>query len=467
MSITQIDFGTTKELTAAVRSLYDPDKKLPEGSVLTFMRLTQTDNDSSTLTAYLNGEAWFERFVNSQGIIGTTYLFDADDLLTRVNEKLDVWKLNGLRVTQTPSSQMKVDCILPNSKRLKLTNNVLIGTFNGDEAEFEDRELKAQEYEYETLAEIHEELVLDLFHAIALCDSFSTLKADTTEKEAWLWCRKGNLYLAATERDGSQGTGLICVFIGTVGGSDWDLGVKGRHLTRTTFVSKPIYSDEEVGQGIKLKYSKEGKRFHIVGKQGHANIPTVDGYKCRALSQAVGAYFFKEGRALQLEEQGYRIFDLQELINAIQICTPKKNATRKDIVVEFIEGKAVLYKRSDNKKSERAEVIPPSTDGLDTDWMPIVVDHSYLTDAVKALKTYTVRQQKLEGGSFHTDFDFEEEIEEEEESAGKMFVKLTQVSNSKVAGHHSLYLQPLNRDGCVIVLMVQTKERTEDLNESD
>jgi hypothetical protein len=110
------------------------------------MRLTQVDNDSSTLTAYLNGEAWFERYVNSQGIIGTTYLFDADDLLTRVNEKLDVWKLNGLRVTQTPASQMKVDCILPNSKRLKLTNNVLIGTFNGDEAEFEDRELKVQEY---------------------------------------------------------------------------------------------------------------------------------------------------------------------------------------------------------------------------------------------------------------------------------------------------------------------------------
>jgi hypothetical protein len=63
-------------------------------------------------------------------------------------------------------------------------------------------------------------------------------------------------------------------------------------------------------------------------------------------------------------------------------------------------------------------------------------------------------------------FDFEQ-IEEEEEVTNKMFVKLSQASNIKTTGHHLLYLQPLNRDGCVIVLMVQTKERTEDLNESD
>lgn len=467
MSITQIDFGTTKELTAAVRSLYDPDKQLPQGSALTFMRLVQTDNDASTLTAYLNGDAWFERSVSSQGIIGTTYLFDADDLLTRVNEKLDVWKQNGLRITQTSSNQMKVDCILPNSKRLKLTNNVLISTFNGDEAEFEDRELKVQEYKYETLAEIQQELVLDLFHAIALCDCFSTLKADTTEKEAWLWCRNRELYLTATERDGSQGHGLICVLVGSIeSNDDWDIGLRGRHITRITFVSKPIYSDEEVGRGIELRYSEEGKRFHIVGQQGHANIPTVEPYKCRALSQGAAAHFFKEGRGLQVEEKAYRVFDLQELINGVQICTPKKNATRKDIVVEFLEGKAVLYKRSDNKKSERAEVIPASTEGLDEDWMPIVVDHSYLTDALKALKTYIARQQKLEGGFVSESFDIEEQIEEEE-IANKMLVKLTQAFNVKVAGHHLLYLQPLNREGCRVVLMVQTKERTEDHNEAD
>ena len=466
MSITQIDFGLAKELTAAVRSLFNPDKSLPDQSALTFMRLVQTTGEESVLTAYLQGGAWFERTVNSQGIIDTTYLFDADDLLTVVNEKLDVWKLNGLRLNQTSANRMKVDCILPNSKRLKLTNNVLINTYNGDEADFEDRML-SNEDEYAKLASITQEQILDFFHAINLCDAFSVLKSDTQDRGVGLRCEDGNLYVSASERGGQQGLGYLCVLVGHIGGEDWAINVQGRHLTRGTFISKPAYSDES-HQTITIAWSEEEQRVAFRGQQGKINLPLIEPHNCKVLSRGVGIYFFGYQGGAEVVIGSYRVFDIQDLINAVQICTPKKNASRNDIVLEFEDEKAILYKRSDSKKSERAEVLPSSTDGMEQDWLPVVVDHSYLTDALKALKIYIARQQKLEGGFADEVFDYGDDSPTEEEGSGsKMFVVLTQASNAKKAGHNFLYLQGQNRDGCRVMLQVQTKERTEDIDESD
>lgn len=466
MSITQIDFGLAKELTAAVRSLFNPDKSLPDQSALTFMRLVQVTGEDSVLTAYLQGGAWFERTVKSQGIIDTTYLFDADDLLTVVNEKLDVWKLNGLRLSQTSANRMKVDCILPNSKRLKLTNNVLISTYNGDEADFENRMI-SNENEYTKLATITQEQILDFFHAINLCDAFSVLKSDTQDRGIGLRCEEGNLYISASERMGQQGLGFLCVLVGYIGGEDWVLNVQGRHLTRSTFISK-VYSNEDQEQTIIIARSEKDQRVLFKGQQGKTNLPLIEEHNCKVLSKGVGVYFFGYQGGTEVSIGSHRVFDIQDLINAVQICTPKKNASRNDIVLEFEDEKAILYKRSDSKKSERAEVLPSSTEGMEQDWLPVVVDHSYLTDALKALKTYIARQQKLEGGFADEVFDYgDDSPAEEEDSGSKMFVVLTQASNARKVGHNFLYLQGQNRAGCRVMLQVQTKERTEDIDESD
>ena len=488
--ISQIDFDQSTELTKAVRSIYDPDKDLTPASALTYIKLEQFKTEV-WLTAYVQAKGIFCRKILGSGIEGTTYLFDGEDFLTRISEKLEVWKTNGLRLKKTNSNKMKVQCVIPGSR---LTNNLMVGTYNGDEADFDERIESLVDGESLTLGRVPKERVLFFWKCVKIADSFSALRADTQERACWLWCVNGVLYLTATEKNSSQGVIMLMLTVGSLEEGDlsldWNLGVRGRHLTRSNFISSFYYDSAENKSTTSdldiTVFSKNGiekgiteldstARIELKGNGGLVNLPLVDSFACRALSVGAKSYFFESD-----EHQivvSYRIFFLKDLIFAMELCTPKKGATRNDVVIEFVERDndvnqraevAIAYKRTDSRKTDKdgmAEFLAASTDGIESEWSPIVVDHSYFVDCLNTLKSFHNLKEKSDPDFFVGDLTEQEEESFEflpEEKQTDILVKISQCKLKKREDHRFCLLELAKVSGCVLRLMTQTKERTKD-----
>jgi hypothetical protein len=491
--ISQIDFDQSTELTKAVRSIYDPDKDLTPSSALTYVKLEQFKTEV-WLTSYVQAKGIFCRKIAGSGVEGTTYIFDGEDFLTRITEKLEVWKINGLRLRKTNSNRMKVQCVIPGSK---LTNNLMVGTYNGDEADFDERIEKLLCGDTLKLGRIPKERVLFFWKCVKILDSFSALRADTQERAVWLWCIEGELYLTATEKNSSQGVIMLMLEVGSVEcgdlGLNWNLGLRGRHLTRSNYISSFYYDIEEnrsttsdlnitvfsksctegLTEEIKLELDSNA-RIELEGNGGLVNLPLVDGFACRALSVGAKSYFFESDKHQQVDS--YRIFFLKDLIFAMELCTPKKGATRNDVVIEFIQKEddlnqrgeiAIAYKRSDSRKVDKdgmAEFLTATTDGIESEWSPIVVDHSYFVDCLNTLKSFHTLREKTDPKFFVGDLAEEEESFEfvVDEKQTDILVKITQCRNKKREDHRFCLLELARVPGCVLRLMTQTKERTKD-----
>jgi hypothetical protein len=167
-------------------------------------------------------------------------------------------------------------------------------------------------------------------------------------------------------------------------------------------------------------------------------------------------------------------FNIEELLNGISIQTPKKGATRNDVVLELSNQQLAVYKRSDIRQTEISNV--PVAALAQQPWTAIVVDHTYLTDCIEAIEKYHKQEERRtayleQGFTFGGEEDLFEDAAEQSTAGqqGENRVVLTQAVATR-SDTNLLYVEPPNNsDGyeCSAVVIVNTKEATEDYNEAD
>lgn len=459
MNLTQIEFSQATSLTEATKWVYDPDKDITPGAALQHCLLKQETGEIVTVTAYGTLKTWFQRRANGRGVIDTSYLFDAEDLISRVSRQ-DIWKKNALCVTQNKTNSMKLDCVQgvdANNKTIS-AGNINISTYAGDLAEFKVPSAAA----YKTVSTCKRGF--DFKAATKTCSNFSGLRGDTANRIVWFVLTVDGIRINVTERGSNRGIGLLTHFVEAEGEHDIRFGIYGRHLLKVSDVM-----EESAAIEIKVDDLEKPTRVRFSGDKGWIDLATVQDYYCRALSQGAMGIFLKENYSV--ERKCSKTFDVDELMNGVSIQTPKKGANRNDVVLEMVDQVLKVSKRSDIRCSEVSSI--PCAVLENSEWMPVVVDHTYLTDAIEALDAFITRN---ENKSETMSFEFKEDLEDEEEQSTtevtqntKRYVSLTQAFNKKF-NMWLIYVEPLAEgeySECRSALIVNTKESTNDFNEAD
>jgi hypothetical protein len=461
MKLTEIEFLQATYLTDATRWVSDTDKDISPGAALKHVLLEQVDEKEVALTAYGTNRTWLQRKAFGQGVIGTKYLFDGEDLTTRVS-KQDIWKKNALRVTQNQTNSMKLECIqgVDDKGNGISAGNINVSTYAGDMSDFTPLDGSS----YQTIASLT--AGYDFKAAAKCCTDFSGLRNDTSNRLVWfILTPPGELRVNVTERNSDRGIGLLTYAVNAVCTESIAFGVYGRFLLKTSevFQESPVLS-------IKVDNKKEPTRVRFSGDQGWIDLPVVPAYHCRALSSGVPAIFM--GVNYEAQRLCTKVFEIEELINGISIQTPKKGANRNDVVLEITDQVLDISKRSDIRKTELSKVTCAVLDAKP--WKPVVVDHTYLTDAIEAVAIYIKRKKTQEDKS---NFAFEEEdeeltdepLEKRKTEGDKLYVCITQAYNKKF-DTWLLYIEPQTEGEnslCKSALVVNTKETTSDFNEND
>jgi hypothetical protein len=452
MNPTQIEFAQATNLTDAARWTYDPDKDITPGAALKHSLLEQVTGEEVAITTYCTNRVWLQRRAPGRGVIGIKYLFDAEDLITRVSRQ-DIWKKNALRLTQNRTNSMKLECIQSADAEGTAISagNINIGTYAGDLADF--KPLKDDDYKLLAISTSG----FELRSAAKICSDFSGLRGDTANRLVWIVLSSAEgLRLNVTERGSDRGIGLLTYAVNAHPTKELRLGIYGRFLLKVVDV---IEASQTVT--IKVDSLEKPTRIRFIGDKGWADLPVIEGYYCRALSQgAVGIFL---GENYVVKRTCTKVFDIDDLLNGVSIQTPKKGASRNDVVLEIEDQVLKISKRSDIRRSEISSVPCAVLD--EKDWQPVVVDHTYLTDSLEALKSFLSKKELTEEAD---EFNFDED-EKSKTISTKLFVTLTQAFNEKF-GTWIIYIEPQD-DGqyspCRSALIVNTKERTNDFNEND
>ena len=453
MSLFQIDFAQATDFTEATRWVFDPDKDVTLGSALRHVYIQQKTSDIAAVTGYCTGRVWMQRNTPAQGVIGTSYLYDGEDVISRVS-KQDIWKRNALRLGQARDNTIKLDCV----QRIDADGNVIsagninVTTYGGD---LEDFVVPVAE-EYVTLCSC--DSGFDLRAAAKVCSEFSALRGDTANRAVWFCVENNSIRMAVTERSSDRGIAMLTMTVPSSNEHELRFGIQGRHLLKAVDVLK-----ERNFIGISVDDPENPKRVRFFGDAGWVDLPVVEDYFCRALSQGAMSIFLGENYEVQLKEP--KTFDIEELLNGISIQTPKKGATRNDVVLELEEQQLHVYKRSDIRKSEISKI---GVHGLvQQEWLPIVADHTYLTDCIEAVEKFH-KQEERRAAYLQQGFEFGPDAAEEQQSTAVAQVVLTQATGGS-ADTNLLYIEPptMTTCECRAVLIVNTRDLTEDYNEAD
>jgi len=445
MSTTRIDLAQATDLTEATRWVYDPDKELSAGAALRHVHLEQISNEKLGLTAYATGQVWLHRIAPASGVIGTTYLYDGEDLISRV-AKQEIWRKSSLRVSQNRNGSLKLECVqrIESDGSVVSAGNINLGTYNGDLADFaipsdENYVLVATldlGYDFKTLARI--------------AADYSGLRGDTSNRAVWVCLENQTFRLSVTERASDRGIGLLTQTLQASVLHPLRLAFQGRHLSRIADVI-----EENPTLTIHLDSLEQPTRVRFSGFGGWVDLPIIPDYHCRALSQGAMGVFLGENY-VRTESQPV-LFNVEELEDGVAIQAPQKKATRNDVVLEIENQKLLISKRSDIRRSELSSI--PLHEATEQDWVDIVVDHTYLTDGITALDSFLKAANKRAAANSFAD---------ESATPSVKLVSLTQ-SVCAASSIHLLLLKPALPDEyeCQVALVVNTKAQTNDYNEAD
>jgi hypothetical protein len=462
MSLLSIDFQQASNLTDPARWVYDPDKDITPGSALKHLLVEQVTEEKAAVTGYCAGRVWIQRKTDSRGFITSKYLFDGEDLITRVS-KLDIWKRHALRISQNNTNSMRLDCVqqVDDQNKVVSIGNINVATYAGDIADFNPPDIST----FEQIAHCTESF--DLRHAARVCSDFSGLRGDTAKRAAWFCVEEESVRINVTERASNRGVGLLTYRVESGVLHEMRFGIEGRYLQKACDVFKATNFT-----GISVDSLENPTQVCFYGDAGWVVMPVIDGYYCGALSQGAMGIFL--GEDYTLERKAVRIFQVEELVNALSIQTPKKGATRNDVVLEFKEQLLEIHKRSDIRKTESSSV---ATAVLATEpaWVPVVVDHTYFSDALDALDsflTHRLKQTPEITFGFYPEEAAEDGTEEENRKAGDPAEKLVALTQAFCPQYKNwiLLVEPAEQLGdspCRASLVLQTKQETNVNNEED
>ena len=447
MSTTRIDLAQATDLTEATRWVYDPDKELSAGAALRHVHLEQISNEKLGLTTYATGQVWLHRVAPASGVIGTTYLYDGEDLISRV-AKQEIWRKSSLRVSQNRNGSLKLECVqrIETDGSVVSAGNINLGTYSGDLADFE---IPSDE-DYVLVATL--DVGYDFKTVARIAADYSGLRGDTANRAVWLCLENETFRLNVTERASDRGIGLLTHTLPAAVLHPLRLAFQGRHLTRIADIV-----EETPTLTVHVDSLQQPTRVRFRGFGGWVDLPIIPDYHCRALSQGAMGVFLGENY-VRTESQPV-FFNVEELEDGVAIQAPQKKATRNDVVLELEDQKLLVSKRSDIRRSELSSI--PLHEATETEWVDIVVDHTYLTDGIAALDSFLkAADKRASAGTFA--------VEDETAPVSVKLVSLTQ-SICTASNIHLLLLKPAleNEYECQVALIVNTKAQTNDYNEAD
>jgi len=457
--VSQLFYESSSDLTKAVKWVYAPEKTLVASCALRHVHLEQVESNHSAVLAYCIDDTWLYRKCKSQGVLGTEFIFDGEDLLTRVDRE-DVWKRSSLCLSSTKENKMNVESvieILPEGK-VKASGNILVSTYIGDRDDFQYEDTQWRE-----LCTITEGWIFR--KAASLIKNFSRLGSDTSRRSVWFRIEDNKLTLCSTEQGSDRGDSIIVYEIDHTLCENIRFGVSGKYLNKIgeVFEEFPLIK-------VYIEDVETPTRIKFEGDKGWIDTPIIDGYYCQALSKGAMVFFYGEGPTINNISD--RIFNVIELSDRVAIQSPKKGHTLKDVVLEMLGQELIIYKRNDIHQKEMSKVSTWTIDGQG-DWIPIVLDHMYLTDALDTIERHIELGIKSREGEVefevedreYDEFSLGETTKKEDLALLKQkTVKLTQASfihNNGFVSYHVFLWSTLFPE-CKIKLTGSTLQRTVD-----
>jgi len=264
--------------------------------------------------------------------------------------------------------------------------------------------------------------------------------------------------LMATEKGGNRGNSISFCQLRCFVDQAIEFGLTGKYLMRTA----TLWAASEYIT-IEIDDTEAPTRVRFRGERGYVDTPIIEGYHCQALSQGAISIFFDDPNYVKVAKAA-RVFNGKELLNAVAIQIPKKTDTTTDLVLEVENEVLVISKRSDIRRKEQSVLAIASAEMLSNsvEWQPMTASYNYLNLAVRYALSNCV-----EDANAITDEDFmlDEEIAAAELSTTKGLL-LTQQYVERY-NRWLLTIEPTESDTAKVVLMVSTKEATNDRNEAD
>jgi hypothetical protein len=475
-NITRIEFAEASKLLKVISQVADRDKKLSLGSPFSYIYLEQIEDFKSILISYINGDGWLAAECDSVGVIGSSYLFDAEDLLSRLSILSSVSNEAGLRFYQTKQSQMKVEILIPEKENLKKkkrsSNNILISTYNGDCSDFTDSYLKELEVEAESCVTVAPRL--NFFSLCSIINSFSNLKVDTDSRPLWFHSFDGSLWISSTAKICSNsGTCMSSIRVGPTS-SSFDFGLIGRQLFKSLYLFSHEVSFYPLPSRLILKSSTSNTAV-LNRIPPLYSLPLTKGAPLTTLPTTQ--------RSQHLSLICTRVFSLKELLRAVYLSKPKQNANNQELCLTVNEPTLIISKQSDSKLLERSEVSIFSSLLSIGDWFSISVHYEMLVSSLKALSEYCNFCKKLNSSdtSFYSPDTFSDQLDFEDLSSSTLkdqdhefTVNCSIYSiNNKSHDNYTLMLTPTSNaiitpyqaESFVVTILVKSNQTTLSFND--
>jgi hypothetical protein len=405
----KIYFEATADFTSAVAWVYNPYKKLANGSAYKYILLQQVNETHSGLLAYGSGDAWLYRVCPSQGPIGTAFLFDGSDVAKRVASG-EAWKRYPLSLSTTKRSKLKLEAIGQGKDSLLIAGNIELNSYNGDLADFELPQI--EEWHYLTSIGSGWEYLT----ACSLISKFSKLesKKDCEQvKGVWFRFKDNKLSLTCSE-EGNKGNSIICYELNHIG-LELSFAIHGGYLMKTA----QVFGINDVVK-IEVDNLEKPNKIKFSGDKGWIIVNTIEDYLVQEVSRGAMAMFYSEG--ITIENINNRVYDVTSLKDAVSFQVPQSDSTVNDFLIEEVNSQLVMSKLYDAEKFEMSTANPWSLD-YEGEWQAIVVSFNYVMNSLNTLDKFITREVK--------NSDYEQVSDEDIDYDNEDFITLNDIVTQK------------------------------------
>lgn len=450
----KIYFDASADATSSATWVCNPDSNLPAGSPYQYVMIQQVEDAKAGMLAYCAGDAWLYRTCLAHGAIGTTFLFDAKDLSSRV-AKEDVWKRRAISFESTKRNKIKVEAInAVVDGKVESAGNIELNVYPGDLSDF----VTPEEIEWHVIAQLDGWKYRE---AVSIVNNFSGLASDKTSKAVWFRFQDGKLSLTSSEKGSSRGSTIICYEIECFA-SEQRLAIPGKYLIKSSQVF------DKVNQvTISVDDLEEPTRIKFSGDAGWLEMPLKSEDEALELSKGAMALFYGEGPALT--DKADRTYNLVSVYDSLRIQKPMNKSSVNDVVAEEIENNLVFSKLSDANRYELSQVATWDLNGAG-DWKSIVISFSYLSDALSCFSKYVSRCLKEAQEDYMDEaFMLEDELENITPTQTTQLVTLKQKTlvNAKGKDRWLVFIEHPDFQDCNIVVAATPQEYLQDYKEPD
>lgn len=391
-------FNSGKEFYKAFNKIYFPSTDKSDRHINTHIKVEQENTNKTVITAYGQGGAWLQRYVEGSGITGIKFLVrpirieDGMNLLKIL--KLEEYSKSYLALEQAGASIALVSVKEMSGSEIKKEGaRTHFPLYEEQESGEEAEEFGPPEFNTTCIAEVEAEtfnnLIKDAYsYGSDKYDSYSIfyiftelnqirvfsscyLKASLLNRSATANGREepssfgfNAAYLSLLIDLGNSGESIdICY--GDVEGLVTFSGSKGR-------VSLPIYEDEQV-------YRLLESNLIILDEDRHPEVEEKTGYP--------------------LEKIGWRSVKLSEASNLIEVQEGMDRQIKLDTHGSFLTVTKLRDTRLKHPDKSNIPIVSDQAECLESEWKPLSVDISYFLKSLSILKTFINRLEETETDS--------------------------------------------------------------------